>query len=207
MTSPVQSFLPAAPRGWRGYARFWAAFLVVLIADQTSKAWVRAHIEAGTYFSPPPIPVIDGFFYFVNVGNTGAAWSMFEHSTRWLALLGAVALAAVYLFRRQLELRKPLLQYTFGIMCGGILGNLIDRSLHGSVVDFLDFHLPGYRYPAFNVADSGITVGVILYLGYSFRDSWRGRRVAARPTTPAPTPAAENASTTSPAPTLKSAGR
>jgi signal peptidase II len=206
MTSPVQSFLPVEPRGLRGYARFWAAFLAVLVTDQASKAWVRGHIEPGTYFSPPPIPVIDGFFYFVNVSNTGAAWSMFEHYTRWLALLGALALVAVYFFRRQLELRRPLLQYTFGIMCGGILGNLIDRGLHGSVVDFLDFHLPGYRYPAFNVADSGITVGVLIYLLYSFRD-WRpGHRAAAPPTASAPTPAAENASTTSPGSTLQSAG-
>jgi signal peptidase II len=207
MTSPVQSFPTAEPRGLRGSARFWAAFLAVLVADQASKAWVRGHIEPGTYFVPPPIPIIDGFFYFVNVSNTGAAWSMFEHYTRWLALLGVVALGAVYFFRRQLELRRPFLQYTFGIMCGGILGNLIDRGLHGSVVDFLDFHLPGYRYPAFNVADSGITVGVLIYLVYSFRD-WRPwRRAAAPPTAPAATPAADNASTTSSGSTLKSAER
>jgi signal peptidase II len=205
MTSPVQSFLPARPRGGCDYARFWAAFAAVLTTDQVSKAWVRGHIESGTYFSPPPIPVIDGFFYFVNVGNTGAAWSLFEHYTRWLALLGVVALAAIYFFRRQLELRKPLLQYTFGIMSGGILGNLIDRGLHGSVVDFLDFHLPGYRYPAFNVADSGITMGVIIYLVYSFRDSWPWRRRAAPPTTPAPTPAADNGSTSSSASAMRSA--
>jgi len=203
MTSPLQCFSPDGPGGPRGfctYSRFWVAFGSLLDADQATKAWVRGHIESGTYFSPPPIPVIDGFFYFVNVGNTGAAWSMFEHYTRWLALLGVAALAAIYFFRRQLELRQPLLQYTFGIMAGGILGNLIDRGLHGSVVDFLDFHLPGYRYPAFNVADSGITVGVIIYLVYSFRDSLPGRRAAAPPTTSAPTPAADNASTSSSAP-------
>jgi len=186
MTNPVQSLAPA-PLGLRGYARFWAVFLVVLAADQASKAWVTAHIPAGTYFEPqPPIPVIDGFFYFVNVSNTGAAWSMFAQHTGLLALLGAAALLAVFFFRRQLELHKPLLQYTFGLMCGGILGNLIDRQVHGSVVDFLDFHLPHYRYPAFNVADSGITVGVMIYLIYSFRD-WRpGRRAADLPSTPTP---------------------
>ncbi len=173
MSSPVQSFPPAATGGLRGYARFWAVFLAVLAADQASKAWVTAHIPANTYWEPqPPIPVIDGFFYFVNVSNTGAAWSMFSQHTGLLALLGAAALVGVFFFRRHLELHKPLLQYTFGLMCGGILGNLLDRYFHGSVVDFLDFHFPHYRYPAFNVADSGITVGVAIYLIYSFRD-WR----------------------------------
>ncbi|HTB63109.1 MAG TPA: signal peptidase II [Opitutales bacterium] len=176
MSRPVQSFPSGEPCGGRGYGRFWAAFLAVLVADQLSKAWVRGHIPEGTYHDPPPIPVIDGFFYFVHVNNTGAAWSMFEHYPRALALLGAAALLAVFYFRKSLELHKPFLQYTFGLLCGGILGNLVDRCVNGSVVDFLDVHLPGYRYPAFNVADSGITVGVIIYLVYSFRDARPGRK-------------------------------
>jgi len=180
MSSPVQSFSPPEPKGFRGYLRLWVTLVAVLVADQASKAWILSHVESGTYVEP--IPVINGFFYFVNVSNSGAAWGMFSNYTGLLALLGFVALAGIYFFRRQLELRKPLLQYTFGMLCGGILGNLIDRQLHGRVVDFLDFHLPGYRYPAFNVADSGITVGVILYLLYSFRDSWPGRRKAVQAT-------------------------
>jgi len=176
MSSPVQSFLPPEPKGFRGYLRLWITLVAVLVADQASKAWILKHVEAGTYFEPEPIPVIKGFFYFVNVSNSGAAWGMFSQHTTILAALGFVALAGIFFFRRQLELRKPLLQYTFGLLCGGIIGNLIDRQLYGRVVDFLDFHLPGYRYPAFNVADSGITVGVILYLLYSCRDSWPGRR-------------------------------
>jgi len=179
MTAPIQPFDDKATRAWRAYGRFWSVLLVVLVADQASKAWVRAHIPLYTYNDPPPIPVIDGFFYFVHVDNTGAAWSMFEHFPRALAALGVAALAAVYWFRRELELRKTFLQYTFGLLCGGIIGNLVDRIINGSVVDFLDFHLPGYRYPAFNVADSGITVGVIIYLAYSFRD-WRPWKRAAR---------------------------
>ena len=57
----------------------------------------------------------------------------------------------------------------FGLLCGGILGNLVDRLLHGHVIDFLDFHFGSYVYPTFNVADSGICVGVILYIWHSLR--------------------------------------
>jgi len=210
MTSPVQSFSPAAVRGLRGlrgYARFWAVFLAVLAADQASKAWVMAHVPAGTYWDPPPIPVIDGFFYFVNVSNTGAAWSMFSQHTGMLALLGAAALGAVFFFRRNLELHKPLLQYTFGMMCGGILGNLLDRQFHGSVVDFLDVHLPHYRYPAFNVADSGITVGVVIYLIYSFRDWKPGRQPAEAGKNPPPASGVDNGVVASISPGIKSSER
>jgi len=168
MSSAVQR-IPAAPlRGFRAYGRFWVVLLGILVADQFSKAWVAGQLPANTYFEPGPIAIIPKFFYIVNVTNTGAAWGMFSSFTPWLKWLGVVALAAIFFFRRQLELSKPLLQYSFGLLCGGIIGNLIDRAWHGRVVDFLDFHLPGYRWPAFNVADSGITVGVVIYLLYSF---------------------------------------
>ena len=197
MSAVVQRLAPAPSRGIRAYGRFWVTLAAVLVADQVSKAWVVRHIAANTYFDPEPIPVIPGFFYFVNVSNTGAAWGMLSHFTAWLACLGVAALAAIFIFRRQLELFKPLLQYTFGLLCGGIIGNLIDRQRLGRVVDFLDFHLPGYRYPAFNVADAGITVGVTIYLVYSFRDWWPGRHPAAQTTTRVPNASAESGSRTS----------
>jgi signal peptidase II len=197
MSTGVQR-LPAAPaRGIRAYGRFWVTLATVLVADQVSKAWVMRHIALNTYFDPAPIPVIPNFFYFVNVSNTGAAWGVLSSYTPWLAWLGVAALAGIFFFRQQLELGKPLLQYTFGLLCGGIIGNLIDRQRQGHVVDFLDFHLPHYRYPAFNVADAGITVGVTIYLLYSFRDSWTARRPVVQPTMPEARGSAENASKTS----------
>jgi signal peptidase II len=159
--------------GARTYARLWVTLVALFAADQLSKYWVVRHIDADTYSNPAPLPVIDGFFYFVNISNAGAAWGIFAGYSTWLGWLGAVALVAIFLFRRQLELHRPLLQYAFGLLCGGILGNLCDRAFYGHVVDFLDFHLPwGYRYPAFNLADSGITIGVAIYFIYSFRDLW-----------------------------------
>ncbi len=184
MTGSLQNLSARPVLGPRAWLRFWATLVAVLAADQASKAWIVRHIPAGTYFNPPPIPVINGFFYFVNVSNSGAAWGLFASHTLLLALLGLVALSAIFIFRRQLELDKPLLQYTFGMLCGGIVGNLLDREIHGQVVDFWDFHFfgeQGYRFPAFNVADSFITIGVAIYLFYSFRDYLPRRHSAAPP--------------------------
>jgi signal peptidase II len=105
----------------------------------------------------------------VHVGNTGAAWSLFTGRSGWLALLAAGTLVAIYFWRRALGLRDRMVQISFGLLCGGIVGNLIDRLAYGHVVDFLDFHFGSYVYPTFNVADSGICIGVGLYLLHSLR--------------------------------------
>ena len=110
-----------------------------------------------------------GFFYIVHLGNTGAAWSMFSGRSVALALLAVATLAAIFFWRRALGLRDRAAQVSFGLLCGGIAGNLVDRLLHGHVIDFLDLHFGSYIYPTFNLADSGICVGVILYLFFSLR--------------------------------------
>jgi len=80
-----------------------------------------------------------------------------------------VTLLAIFLWRRALGLRARLVQVSFGLLCGGIVGNLVDRLRHGHVIDFLDFHFGSYVFPTFNVADSGISVGVAIYLWHSLR--------------------------------------
>jgi len=87
-----------------------------------------------------------------------------------------IALSAIYRFRHTLELHRSSMQLAFGLLIGGVLGNLVDRLVHGHVIDFLDFHLgftiplvlPTGRYPAFNVADCGIVIGVFTYITLSF---------------------------------------
>ena len=86
-----------------------------------------------------------------------------------LALLALGTLGAIYFWRHSLGLRQPLAQVSFGLLCGGIVGNLVDRLAHGHVIDFIDLHFGSYIYPTFNVADSGICIGVILYLWLSLR--------------------------------------
>ncbi|HUG13279.1 MAG TPA: signal peptidase II [Opitutaceae bacterium] len=151
------------------YKWLFALGTLVFLADQATKSWVFAEIPFNTFGPPGHIEIIPGFFNLVHVGNTGAAWSMFAGSSMILALLAGATLVAIFVFRRHLVLSQPAVQTCFGLLCGGILGNLVDRLIHGHVIDFLDFRFGSYIYPTFNIADSGIVVGVILYLIVSFK--------------------------------------
>lgn len=142
----------------------------VFVLDQVTKGWIAARLPLGTYGEAGgAITVIRGFFYIVHQGNTGAAWSMFSGQSVLLAVLAASTLVAIFFWRKALGLRARPAQICFGLLCGGIVGNLVDRLVHGHVIDFFDFHFGSYVYPTFNVADCGICVGVILYLLLSLR--------------------------------------
>ena len=150
------------------YRRLWLLGTLTFTLDQLTKVWINARLPLDSY-GPSGLTVIPGFFNLVHVGNTGAAWSMFSGKSAGLALLAGATLVSIFFWRRQLGLRQPGVQLTFGLLCGGIVGNLVDRLLHGHVIDFIDLHFGGYTYPTFNVADSGICVGVILYVLWSLR--------------------------------------
>ena len=156
----------------RAYRLLIGLALGVLVADQMAKVWIGARVP----FNPlhahgggNDIVVVRGFFYFIHVGNTGAAWSMLSGRSVLLAFLAAATLVAIFHWRRALSLKEQLPQICFGLLCGGIIGNLLDRLRHGHVIDFIDLHFGRYIYPTFNVADSAICVGVILYLLQSLR--------------------------------------
>jgi signal peptidase II len=111
--------------------------------------------------------VIDGFFKFVHWGNTGAAWSLFRDNNAALTVLSLLALLALVLGRKHFDTRTSAGDYALGMIFGGIVGNLVDRFLWHHVVDFLYFYL--YRrsgeelgFPAFNIADSAICIGVLI---------------------------------------------
>ncbi|MDQ8179986.1 signal peptidase II [Pelagicoccus sp. SDUM812005] len=141
----------------------------VLFLDQATKLWVVSLLPEGSFFEPNRIEVISGFFHIVHVTNTGAAWSMFSGYTWPLTAVGFVVLGFLFFFRKALELDKPKIQLGYGLMIGGIIGNMIDRIRIQKVIDFLDFQFGDYHFPSFNIADSGITVGVVLYILLSFR--------------------------------------
>ena len=152
-------------RNIANYLRLYYLAFAVLILDQGSKIWILKTIRPGTgMLYSHPIPIIHDFFYLVHIHNTGAAWGQLSGQTLWLALLAIIALALIYFFSKQLEVYKHNVQYAFGLLIGGVVGNFIDRVFHGYVIDFLDFHLGSYRWPAFNIADCGITIGVALYI-------------------------------------------
>lgn len=149
---------------------------IIFALDQISKAWIFKNLPLDSYFYPDSIQVIEDFFYIVHIGNEGAAWGMLSGYSGWLALFAVLALFGIYKIRHTLELHRRIMQLSFGLLIGGIIGNLVDRLVHGHVIDFLDFHfpftipwlMPTGRYPSFNIADCGIVIGVLIYMGVSF---------------------------------------
>src|ERR1041385_7167061 len=130
--------------------RIGAIALMVLILDQLTKALVLQFLR-----KDQSRVVIDGFFKFVHWGNTGAAWSIFSGNNELLAVVALVALLILFLSRHHFNSQTPLGQVAFGLIFGGIVGNLIDRLLRHEVIDFLYFYLQqrGGReinFPAFN---------------------------------------------------------
>lgn len=131
----------------------------VALADQATKALAWQKLDP-----LDPIVVIPGFLNLRYVTNTGAAWGMFQGWNVALTLVSVVMLIALVRFRDYFVGGSRAGRVAMGLLIGGIVGNLIDRIKYGYVVDFLDFHLAGRHFPAFNVADAAICVGVGTYV-------------------------------------------
>lgn len=142
---------------------------IVIVCDQLSKWWVVAKL-----MQPPRAIEVTPFFDLVMVWNKGVTFGMFSAASSWTRWgftgLALAIVVALWLWLRKVEGRWPAA--SIGLVIGGALGNVIDRVYYGAVADFLDFHVYGYHWPAFNVADSAITVGVALL----FIDALRGRK-------------------------------
>jgi signal peptidase II len=159
--------LPRA--GWgglgNGAAKWFAAAAAIVVADQLTKAWVLA------LFAPGERLPVTGFFNLVLVYNRGAAFSFLSSAPGWqtpLFIAVAVGAAAVVSFLLVRTRGGSLFRGALALVLGGAVGNVIDRLRFGQVVDFLDFHAFGWHWPAFNVADSAITVGAALLILESF---------------------------------------
>jgi signal peptidase II len=140
--------------------RLWPA-LAVLALDQITK-----QVMASRFPLHETKPVISGLFNLVHVRNKGMAFGIMNRpGADWGSLillgatLGAVILLLFWFYRLRPEDRK--MAYPLSLILGGAIGNLLDRVRLGEVIDFLDFHIGPYHWPAFNVADSAITVGTI----------------------------------------------
>ena len=156
----------------------------ILVADQVTKQVALRELTYGQ-----PLPVIPGLFSLTLVRNTGAAWGILRNQSLWLTVLAIAALVVLALARRHFTRSGWMPRVALGLLLGGIAGNLVDRLHYGHVVDFLDFYLNGWHWPAFNVADSAICTGVGLYLLDSLRRE-TGEGTDERPTSNAerPTP-------------------
>jgi len=144
---------------------WYALAAVVLAADYATKLAVLAS------FAPGEVRTLAPFFNLTLAFNTGAAFSFLAGAGGWQTLMFAGIAVVASIVVAFLIWREPGRRtYCAGLalILGGALGNLHDRVVHGKVVDFLDFHALGWHWPAFNVADSGITVGAALLILESF---------------------------------------
>jgi signal peptidase II len=140
--------------------------LTILVLDQLTKMIVDR-----TMSLHQSIPIIDGLFNLTYVRNTGAAFGIFAGSHEafrlpFLILVSVLALGFVVVMLKRLRDEETGLITALSLIIGGAIGNLIDRVLYGEVIDFLDFYWSNYHWPAFNVADSCITIGVLITLFY-----------------------------------------
>lgn len=156
------------------YRFLYTVLLFILITDQISKVYIR-DFSSLTHNAYPPfggMVIIQGFLNIVYTTNEGAAWGILSGYGNLLSLMAVVALMAIFFYRKHLGLAAKYTQCIFGLICGGILGNFLDRVFYGRVTDFIDVLLPGYRWPTFNIADSAITVGALLYVILVFREEY-----------------------------------
>lgn len=156
--------------------RFFAIILLVVVCDQLSKVWILQNFTL--YDSTVIIP---GFFNLTFLRNTGAAFGMFAgHAAWWRQLffigVAVIALVVILFMQRKLGPQNPMYTISLGFIGGGAIGNLIDRVLYGSVIDFLDVYIGSHHWPAFNVADSAITVGVCIFLLTQFLEDRKAKK-------------------------------
>ncbi len=144
----------------RRFLAFGALALAVVVLDQATKTWVLATFELHE-----TLPVIPGWFHLTYIRNPGAAFGLFSGHAEafrrpFFLVVTTVALAAILAILWRAPRGRPWLLTALGLVFGGAVGNLIDRVRWGEVVDFLDVFWKTHHWPAFNIADSAITVGM-----------------------------------------------
>ena len=131
--------------------------LLVVLIDQVVKTIITMNLSL--YSS---IEVIDNFFNITYVRNTGAAWSILSGNTLLLVFISLMSLVMIYLYFIKDRKLSKIEVISYGLLVGGIIGNLIDRIVRGYVIDYLDFKIIGYSFPIFNIADICIVISIIL---------------------------------------------
>ncbi len=156
--------------------RFFVIMALIIVGDQLTKLWILQNFAL--YDSTVIIP---GLFNLTFLRNTGAAFGMFAGQPAlfrqiFFITMAVVALVVIVLMQRKLGRQNMWYTISLAFISGGAVGNLIDRIAYGSVIDFLDVYIASHHWPAFNVADSGITVGVGIFLVTQFREDMRAKQ-------------------------------
>ena len=154
-----------SPGKYRGKLRLFLIVAALVVAlDQLSKLWVRAHLARGE-----SLPITDRLS-LTYIGNTGSAFGLLANQTFLLITIGVASLLIILLFLRYLSLATTLSVVSIGLILSGAVGNLIDRLRFSYVTDFIDFRLwSNFHWPAFNIADAAITVGVFMLIYYFYK--------------------------------------
>ncbi len=156
----MQAFVAAQRQSHFGLGLTIAGLVVVL--DQLTKWWILEYVMQPI----PHVVEVTPFFNLVLAWNQGVSFGMFSNETAIMPyILSAVALAIVVVLLGWLRSAdRVLVALSIGMVIGGAIGNIVDRLRFGAVTDFLDFHAFGWHFWAFNVADAGISVGVVLLI-------------------------------------------
>ena len=135
--------------------------LSITVLDQVVKKVVTIVMDLGE-----SVDFLGSVVRFTRMSNTGAAFGMLKGRSLWFIIISAAASVAIIAFHREIAKMRRMEQLAFGLILGGAVGNLIDRVRVGAVVDFIDIGIGTLRWPAFNVADSAITIGVVVLAFY-----------------------------------------
>ena len=133
--------------------------VIVLLIDQIVKLLIKTNMNLNEEIS-----IIPNFFSIQYLKNTGAAFSILENQTILLAITSIICISVIIYYLKKEENLTTAMYLSFGLVLGGILGNLIDRIVYQGVIDFLSFQIFNYNFPVFNIADIGITIGVLLLI-------------------------------------------
>ncbi len=136
-----------------------ATIFIIIFGDQLTKIIVDRTLSYGASY-----PIIDNFFYFTYVHNTGAAWGILEGRLNFFFLVSILATIGIVYYFIQSPSYQKLTRFGLILVLSGMIGNLIDRIAFGYVRDFIDFLIFGYNFPIFNVADMAITIGIFLVI-------------------------------------------
>ena len=142
------------------YMRFLAIVLLIILIDFLLKKWMLSLL-----FETPKQIILTSFFNLTPVWNNGISFGLMSAQPELVRfIIPILALFVVVFLIYQLHIQKPLQQIGSALITGGAIGNVIDRILYGKVIDFLDFHLAGYHWPTFNIADVAICAGVAIWI-------------------------------------------
>jgi signal peptidase II len=154
---------------------FLLALIVgVLIADQASKRLIVTNLQMGE--NVQPIPVLVPFFQITRIQNTGAAFGFLSGAGDIFLVIAVIVVLAMLFYYPRLPANARVSRIATGLICGGALGNAIDRVIYGHVVDFIHYQIPGVISNVSNLADHAVVLGVILF----FIESWRSERAEAK---------------------------